>query len=452
MASRKSKADAEREKVIQNRLQELLTRMLQDEDNKYCVDCDAKGPRWASWNIGIFVCIRCAGIHRNLGVHISKVKSVNLDSWTPLQVSRMQIMGNSRARAVYEANLPEGFRRPQADSPLDVFIRAKYEKKKYIAREWVPAKAPDLPEGWTALIEAEKQKKDIRSIVLPSHTNTDEIVKRERQSPKETSKKTNSTTTPSVAPSATSAAEKKTPAANVTPAVAKPLESDFDLLSLSQQSGQPQTVPTKPAIANDLLCLGGGGSDNNSEFDEFVGAQKTNTTTTPKAETKTNGNQNGTESHQNLFDDFNIVNTGNETQETGQENAQKQTMSKDSIMALFNQKPAASAVVHPTNPQQFPGNFMTGNNMSTMPGMQIPASFGGLQGNGIGTNLSGNMGILGGLNQPQPFQQTVGGPGIGTGMMNNPFLSMSQPARSDQNNVFGGFPTATPGANQNFLQ
>jgi len=448
MASRKSKADAEREKVIQNRLQELLTRMLQDEDNKYCVDCDAKGPRWASWNIGIFVCIRCAGIHRNLGVHISKVKSVNLDSWTPIQVSRMQIMGNSKARAVYEANVPEGFRRPQADSPLDVFIRAKYEKKKYIAREWVPAKAPELPEGWTALIEAEKQKKDIRSIVLPSHTNTDEIVKRERQSPKEVSKKTNSSTTPSAtsaAPAVTSATEnKKTPV----PAVAKPLESDFDLLSLSQQSGQPQTVPTKPAIANDLLCLGGGGStDNNSEFDEFVGAQKPNTTT-PKAETKTNGNQNG--SHQNLFDDFNIVNTGNESQDASQENAQKQTMSKDSIMALFNQKPAASAVVHPVNQQQqFPGNFLTGSNMSTMPGMQIPANFGGLQGNGIGANLGGNMGILGGLNQSQPFQQTVGGPGIG--MMNNPFLAMSQPTRSDQNNVFGGFST-TPGANQNFLQ
>ena len=90
----------------------------------------------------------------------------------------MQIMGNSKARAVYEANVPEGFRRPQTDAQLDVFIRAKYEKKKYIAREWVPIKAPELPEGWTALIEAEKQKKDIRSIVLPSHTNTDEIVKR----------------------------------------------------------------------------------------------------------------------------------------------------------------------------------------------------------------------------------------------------------------------------------
>ena len=45
------------------------------------------GPRWASWNLGIFLCIRCAGIHRNLGVHISKVKSVNLDSWTAEQIA-----------------------------------------------------------------------------------------------------------------------------------------------------------------------------------------------------------------------------------------------------------------------------------------------------------------------------------------------------------------------------
>ena len=44
------------------------------------------GPRWASWNIGVYVCIRCAGIHRNLGVHISKVKSVNLDTWTEEQI------------------------------------------------------------------------------------------------------------------------------------------------------------------------------------------------------------------------------------------------------------------------------------------------------------------------------------------------------------------------------
>ena len=154
-----SRMEKERAKQIQEKCQNLLTQMLRDEDNKYCVDCDAKGPRWASWNLGIFLCIRCAGIHRNLGVHISKVKSVNLDTWTPEQVVSLQQMGNSRARAVYEANLPDSFRRPQTDCSLESFIRAKYEHKKYIAREWVP---PILPKvNWDKELdeEAERQRR-----------------------------------------------------------------------------------------------------------------------------------------------------------------------------------------------------------------------------------------------------------------------------------------------------
>merc|ERR1711955_116771 len=87
-----------------------------DEDNKYCVDCVNKGPRWSSWNLGLFICIRCAGIHRNLGVHISKVKSVNLDSWTEEQIISVEDMGNRQARKIYEANLPSNYRRPQTDS------------------------------------------------------------------------------------------------------------------------------------------------------------------------------------------------------------------------------------------------------------------------------------------------------------------------------------------------
>jgi hypothetical protein len=92
--------------------------------------------------LGVFLCIRCAGIHRNLGVHISKVKSVNLDAWTPEQIAHLQQMGNSKARAVYEANLPDNFRRPQTDSTLEAFIRSKYEQRKYIAKEW---SAPPTP-------------------------------------------------------------------------------------------------------------------------------------------------------------------------------------------------------------------------------------------------------------------------------------------------------------------
>ncbi|XP_073471526.1 stromal membrane-associated protein 2 isoform X1 [Aquarana catesbeiana] len=116
------------------RYQAVLSELLLREENKFCADCQAKGPRWASWNIGVFVCIRCAGVHRNLGVHISRVKSVNLDQWTQEQIQCMEEMGNGKAKRLYEAFLPENFIRPQTDQAVETFIREKYEKKKYMDR------------------------------------------------------------------------------------------------------------------------------------------------------------------------------------------------------------------------------------------------------------------------------------------------------------------------------
>jgi stromal membrane-associated protein len=58
---------------------------------------DFADPRWASWNLGVFVCIRCSGIHRGMGTHISRVKSVDLDSWTDEQTQSMLKWGNARA-------------------------------------------------------------------------------------------------------------------------------------------------------------------------------------------------------------------------------------------------------------------------------------------------------------------------------------------------------------------
>lgn len=115
-----------------------------------------------------------------LGVHISRVKSVNLDSWAPEQVNYnsllknlhskilfvqvvcLQQMGNSRARAVYEALLSDNFRRPQTDSGLESFIRSKYEQKKYIAREWIPPPFPpkvDWDKEIDEELETQKRKK-----------------------------------------------------------------------------------------------------------------------------------------------------------------------------------------------------------------------------------------------------------------------------------------------------
>ncbi|RKP35109.1 hypothetical protein BJ085DRAFT_989, partial [Dimargaris cristalligena] len=55
-------------------------------------------PRWASVNLGIFICLQCSGIHRSLGTHLSQVRSVDLDRWDCTQVNMMEAVGNQRAR------------------------------------------------------------------------------------------------------------------------------------------------------------------------------------------------------------------------------------------------------------------------------------------------------------------------------------------------------------------
>ncbi|EFJ51388.1 hypothetical protein VOLCADRAFT_57146, partial [Volvox carteri f. nagariensis] len=107
----------------------LLANILREEGNKSCADCKTRNPTWASVNLGVFVCLTCSGIHRSLGVHISQVRSCNLDTWLPKQVEFCRIMGNVKGNRYWEARLPKDFRRPPSGNPnpeLSAFIRAKY--------------------------------------------------------------------------------------------------------------------------------------------------------------------------------------------------------------------------------------------------------------------------------------------------------------------------------------
>ncbi|KAL7186367.1 hypothetical protein ACSBR2_028166 [Camellia fascicularis] len=121
-------------KELNAKHRKILEGLLKLPENRECADCKSKGPRWASVNLGIFVCMQCSGIHRSLGVHISKVRSATLDTWLPEQVAFIQSMGNEKANCYWEAELPPNYDRVGIEN----FIRAKYEEKRWVAKDSKP--------------------------------------------------------------------------------------------------------------------------------------------------------------------------------------------------------------------------------------------------------------------------------------------------------------------------
>ncbi|KAM8771228.1 arf-GAP with coiled-coil, ANK repeat and PH domain-containing protein 2 isoform 2-T2 [Rhynchonycteris naso] len=114
--------------------------------NASCCDCGLADPRWASINLGITLCIECSGIHRSLGVHFSKVRSLTLDTWEPELLKLMCELGNDVINRVYEANVEKmGVKKPQPGQrqEKEAYIRAKYVDRKFVDKYSIVSLPPE---------------------------------------------------------------------------------------------------------------------------------------------------------------------------------------------------------------------------------------------------------------------------------------------------------------------
>ncbi|KAJ9440026.1 putative ADP-ribosylation factor GTPase-activating protein AGD6 [Diplonema papillatum] len=98
--------------------------ILQAPANGKCMECAASGPQWADLHHGVIICLDCAGVHRSLGVHISFVRSLTMDEWTPDQLRRLQVGGNEKATEFFiDHGVPRGSTGHPASAPD---IKARY--------------------------------------------------------------------------------------------------------------------------------------------------------------------------------------------------------------------------------------------------------------------------------------------------------------------------------------
>ncbi|KAJ2455632.1 Gtpase activating protein [Coemansia sp. RSA 2336] len=120
-------------KRLADKHRKILTELSKQPDNSTCADCGATGARWASWNLGVFLCIRCGGLHRHLGTHITKIKSISLDNWTTEQIEHFRNIGNKRANAFFNPH-PDRHPPPRSDRDVERFIRDKYQHRLFVDR------------------------------------------------------------------------------------------------------------------------------------------------------------------------------------------------------------------------------------------------------------------------------------------------------------------------------
>ncbi|XP_060920936.1 arf-GAP with SH3 domain, ANK repeat and PH domain-containing protein 1 isoform X3 [Labrus mixtus] len=140
----------------------IIEDVLRMPGNEVCCDCGAADPKWLSTNLGILTCIECSGIHREMGVHISRIQSMELDKLGTSELLLAKNVGNSSFNEIMEGNLTTPSPKPTPSSDMTVrkeFINAKYVDHKFARKTCASASAKMIE-----LFEA-VQSRDLLSLV-----------------------------------------------------------------------------------------------------------------------------------------------------------------------------------------------------------------------------------------------------------------------------------------------